>query len=267
MSFLCLCGCEKKSEESESKLSESKLRKIIEDNNYHDVRSEGNSIDFVCEEIRDAISIGGDYFLTSNGELQRFHALKLFSNDKNCIRTEYSDANLSFIYGQYSSQGVYDTEHNLVYVLLENEVLTPEEYNTRMGSNYYFNGVLIPEDFDFISSNDCDNSEIIFIKDNKIYLYRPGNDSNQLLGEIPSDEKVLYINGTLIKTDKSYWNLEIINQDECSKYVDVKCKVSFVKSSLTEVYDEILFATGDILIDRNYHFYSDNSCFMLKDYY
>ncbi len=243
--LLGICGC-----------GTSKFEKTLQEEHYgfgwgNDYNEEG----LVCEEIKDAISLDNNYFLTSTGDLYKFNGQKLFSNDKNCIKTDYGNSNLAFIL----NSGIYNKNHELTYIINEDkEIMTPQEYKDKYNSDLYVynRDIIFNEDYDFIASNGW-NEEIITIKDNIIYYYDKNN-QKQKLGEIPKDEKILYLGGgnvSIIKTDKAYWSLKITNEEECTKYVDRKCNVSFVKSSLTDIYDKIIFANGDLLVDNQYYAY------------
>lgn len=53
------------------------------------------------------------------------------------------------------------------------------------------------------------------------------------------------ITNYIIKTDKAYYILEIVNEEECEKYIDVKCDYNYVKNDfLTDKYNEISYVYG-----------------------
>ncbi len=243
--------------------TDSKLEKIIRENNYGYGWGPTNQEGLKCEEIKDAVSYQGDYFVTSHGDIYLFNSSKLFSNHKNCIKTEYNSGASSFSYANI----IYNKDKEPVYITdYDNEqltFLTPNEYKEKTGYDYSFNKTITSLNFDFISYNDSYSNEIIIVQNHKIF-YVDDNNKHFLLGTIPEDEKILYMSGALIKTDKAYYTLVQTNLEECNTYVDIKCKTGFVKSSLSEVYDNLIFVGQDILVDKDYHSYGKGISFSIN---
>ena len=227
----------------------------------------GNPDGIVCNEIKDALYVDNNFFISNNGKVYKLNMTKLFSNEKNCIIID-SVSNARFAYGPF----IYDENYNIVakYSWKEKDILTDMEkikadgqlYVDSNGNEHIENALIHLEfdfDFDFISSNDCTDDETLYIKDNKIYAYK--HSKTLYLGEIPSEEDIIYMNGTLIKTNKNFYQLVKTNEEECNKYVDVKCTYGFVKSDLSKIYNKIIYASQDYVIDDNYRVYVNGRCF------
>lgn len=233
-----------------------KVEEILHEDYYGFGWGETNEIGIICNEIKNAKSYSQNYFLTTSGDLYKFNATKLFSNDKNCIKTEYGNDNLEFLF----LNEIYDKNHDLVYIIQEDDILTKQEYEEKYGNTYSPNELVTTEDYDFITFN----SEVILVKDNVIYWYDTNNQKKEL-GKIPTNEKVLYLNGALIKTDKAYWTLNIANEEECNTYADVKCEITFLRSPITQIYDKIIFASGNMIVDNQYRVFGKGRSFYLNE--
>ena len=191
-----------------------KLKSKFESSGYHNT-----TLKFNCEEVADAVYYEYDDFITSTGKVYRANVSRLFSNDKNCIESSYQNPAVAFAYGRF----LYDSnrkpiakwnwdKQDFVSYDTEDDLLVATDLEN--------------SDFDYISINDCEDSEQIYIKDNKIY--KENYDKEDLyLGEIPSDETIIYMDGALIKTNKNFYSLIETNEEECHKYVDVKCQYAF----------------------------------------
>ena len=256
--LLLICGCGKNS----------KLEEIIEENNYGYGWGQSNSEGIVCEEIKDAVSATEYFFVTSDGSLYKFNGQKLFSNNKNCMKVDYGNNNISYIL----VNGLYDKNNNLIYSIYNDgnstEVLSVSDYKDIKGynPNDYLNLSDINDDFDFVSYGGDTN---IYIKDHIVFWYvRNGNSETKekKTYEIPSDENILGLFGAVIKTDKNYYVLTVTNEEECEKYADTKCNVGFIKSSFNEIYDDIIFLSDKLLIDKDWHVYGHGSSYSLNNY-
>lgn len=245
------------------------INNVIKKNNYVLKLKEDKPIKIICDEIKDAISYSNNgFFITSSGDIYRFNSNKLFSNNKNCIKTEFGNNNLLYILGS----GIYDKNNNEIYIIYENEIITKDEYNQSLSEEWKELIERNPpftetSNYDLASINCEDDNETILIKNNIVYgleHFFKKEDEWLEIGRIPIEEKIIYLNNSLIKTNKAYWNLTITNKEECNKYVDIKCEKKIVKNSLTEIYDEIIFATGNLLIDKDYYLYEKKECLTLK---
>ena len=109
------------------------------------------------------------------------------------------------------------TDPNLVRTYMPTEVLNTNNWHT--GSGYYKLGAL--KWYSELEYNP-------FTKELKI-LNRIGNVGNVDLSNISQNENILKIMQNFIQTDKAYYYItsEYINEEECNKYVDVKCEFSF----------------------------------------
>lgn len=258
------------------KNSQKKINNIILKNNYELKMKDDKPVKIVCDEIKDSISYSDGYFITTLGDIYRFNANKLFSNNKNCIKIESGNSDLSYIF----LNGIYDKDNQEIYHIYENDIFTLEEYNQLIKNEYLDMYEKMKElekknppfmnfsNYDLATLNCGDDfGETMVIKNNIVYgldnIFKKENEWLEI-GKIPNDEKIIYANNFLIKTNKAYWEFSIINEEQCNKYVDIKCEKRIVKSSLSHIYDEIMFATGDMLIDNKYNLYEKKKCITLN---
>ena len=219
----------------------------IESSGYHDVNNDIN-----CNYIKDAIYyLDNSFFINSNGQVYKFKKNKLYSNEKNCIETDFIAKNFKFAIDKW----LYNNNNELiaVYDVEKDNILIPNELNNH--PLLYIN-----TNFDFITSYECEYNIYLYIKDKKIYKY---NDSvNDLyLGKIPDNENIIYMAGDIIKTDKNIYQLKKTNSEECSKYVDVDCTFAYEKSNLSNIYNDIILISQKTLIDKNFKHYSKGYCY------
>ncbi len=234
--------------------SESEFEKIIRENNYGYGWGESNQEGLKCDELKDATVFEGHYFITSKGDIYQFNSSKLFSNDKNCIKTDYNSGESSFSY----RNAIYNKDKELVYVSNYNDnqltFMSPSEYKEKNGYDYYPSIDIKSLKFDFFTYRSDIKDEVIIINHHKVF-YVDEENKNFLIGSIPTDETIIYLSGGVIKTNKAYYTLTQTNLEKCNTYVDIKCKTEFVKSSLSDAYDKIIFVGQNILIDKDYHSY------------
>lgn len=126
------------------------------------------------------------------------------------------------------------------------------------------------EDYDFVTTEDY-NFTTIFVKNREVYWYKEDKTDETstkkekiVLLEVPEDEIILGLHGTALKTDKNYYTLQQINEEECEKYADVKCEVKMARSSLSDVYDDVLVLTEKMLIEKDYKVYGKCVSFPLS---
>lgn len=231
----------------------------------------GNPDGLVCEEIKDAVYLTNYYFLTNEGKIYKFNETQLFSNNKNCIEYQYDGAKIKFAY----NDSLYDENNKktLVYDFSSSTFLNEEEYKNKNGYVWYDQLEVVNVDYDFISQNNC-GSEILYIKDNNIYKYNYHTDNRTnehikdeplFLGSIPKNEKILYMADAIIKTDKNYYELVRTNEEECNKYVDIKCEYGFKKSALSNIYDKLAFVSQERVVDSEYHMYGKGFCITIEN--
>ncbi len=237
MLLFLTCGCN------------DRLKDIILENNYG---YSSNKQSFVCDEIKDATSISRTYFVTSDGSLYEFNLSQLFSNDKNCKKVDYGNNNISYVlYNNF-----YDKDNNLVYTITDingnDYVVSIDKYKEINGRDVYNSLEDINEEFDYASYG---GDTKIFIKDHTVFWY---DNKEKKTYEIPSNENILGLYGSVVKTDKNYYTLKNTNKEECEKYTDVKCEFNYSKSSLGEIYDDIIFASEDMLVDKDWHVYTSD---------
>ena len=74
-----------------------------------------------------------------------------------------------------------------------------------------------------------------------------------------SNEQIMSLEGKVFKTDKAYYKIGIINQEECNKYEDVKCEEGFLKiEDISNDYKNIEYFNGNYIIykgDTNLYIY------------
>lgn len=257
---LASCACGK----------ESKLEGIRRENHYGIGWTPYNSEGIKCEEIKDAVSFyRSDYFLTNDEMLYKLNVEKLFSNDKNCVQMDYDVKGAKYFY----KNGLFDENDELLYVLdIDYDGLTVGESVITKDQYKYLSVFddLEDEDYDFVSTENY-NFTTIFVKDREVYWYKEdktGETSTKkekvVLLEVPDDETILGLHGAVLKTDKNYYTLQQINEEECEKYADVKCEVKMARSSLSDVYDDVLVLTEKMLIEKDYKVYGKGVSFPLS---
>ena len=182
------------------------------------------------------------------------------------MKVDYGNNNISYIL----LDGLYDENNNLIYSINydgnSQEVLSISDYRAIKGydPSDYLHSSNIDDDFDLVSYGGKNN---IYIKDHTVFWYpwnSNGETKEEKTYEIPSNENILGLYGAVIKTDKNYYTLTITNEEECNKYADIKCNIGFTKSSFSEMYDDIIFLSDDILIDKDWHVYGHGKSYNLN---
>lgn len=206
--------------------------KNIVESTIKDAGYQANQSKFICDSIKDAKSLSASnrLFLTKDNRLYKYDFNETFSNDQNCQEINYSNSEHphSLLFNR-----LYNKDNNILYTFNNNVLIRPEEYNLKE-ENINFS-------FDFITTN-YGTKEYLFIQNHHVYISDTlENDNNKiLLFEIPADENIIGIFGTLIKTDKNYYNTY---------------EKKYVKSSISDIYDDILFASQTFIIDKEGNLY------------
>lgn len=236
--LVLICGCENSNINKE----------ILKESGYY------FSSSIKCDEIKEIgyfgaysqLVEGEKYFVTKDGSLYELNLHQLFSNNKNCIKVDYGNNNISHVVGN----DFYDKDYNLIYTSSGKKIISVEEFKNEKGWDY--SSYDFKDEFDYVSSPD--GYELYYIKNHTVFWYDWNNKENEIY-EIPSNETILGFYGNLIKTDKNYYIYQIINREECKKYADIDCKYNYLKLNFDEIKDNIIFISDVFLIDKNWNLY------------
>ena len=206
-----LCGCGKEaSNDGEDKLYDDYIgMEYIE------------KYELKCEELKDSKYMSFEIFTTNDGKVYQYGRDKLFSNDQNCrqfdekLDTGWSGpVTIGEIVGLRNTE-LIDSKMNQIEARIdENKLAVMGEYI------YYLTGA---KEWHFTSEN-------ILTRDNdKMYLVEFQEGKVEIKNSLPTDEKIISVNGDLIKTDKGYYSLKNkkLNREECEKYDDVECELEY----------------------------------------
>lgn len=171
--------------------------------------------------------------LTNSGDLYELSEKK-YSNETNCKKLN-EDIKITGIYFNsfriataFSEDKVYDISNS---ELIEMEYQKPLDI-IKMEGKYILkdNGIIYKyKKYDLSQGTISDEEEFLKFDDEKILDFGIAN------GEI-----------NYVKTDKAYYTRKLVNERECTEYVDVECKYKLYKDNyLTKNYDEVAgFATN-----------------------
>ena len=165
--------------------------------------------------------------LTNSGDLYELSEKK-YSNETNCKKLN-EDIKITGIYFNrfriataFSEAKVYDISNS---ELIEMEYQKPLDIR-KMEGKYILkdNGIIYKyKKYDLSQGTISDEEEFLKFDDEKILDFGIAN------GEI-----------NYVKTDKAYYTKKLVNERECTEYVDVECKYKLYKDNyLTKNYDEV----------------------------
>lgn len=165
--------------------------------------------------------------LTNSGDLYELSEKK-YSNETNCKKIN-EDIKITGIYfaefgmtTAFSEDKVYDISNS---ELREMEYQKPLDI-IKMEGKYILkdNGIIYKyKKYDLSQGTISDEEEFLKFDDEKILDFGIAN------GEI-----------NYVKTDKAYYTKKLVNERECTEYVDVECKYKLYKDNyLTKNYDEV----------------------------
>ena len=183
-------------------------------------------------------------FVTNNNQIYEYGIDKLYSNDQNCHqlgvnpRYNYLDnLKLGQIVGLRISEMIDDKKQQISYmpeVDSGNVAITGEFVTELKGvSEFYLSYPHIIERKNNVFNVIIYNGLPITKKD--------------MQSEIVENEIIRYVNGGIIKTDKSYYLIKstINNKEECEKYDDIKCEYNYniIRNDLlNSINDKIVIA-------------------------
>lgn len=210
-----------------------------------------------CDEMKNAKLMSDSLFVTTDGKVYHYGYDKLFSNDQNCkqfddeLDTGWSGPiTISEIVGLRHSELIDSEMHQITTSTDSNKMGVVGSYNHKVENikEWYFS-----------------YPSFIIRENDKMYVLGDSN-KQEINNSLPSSEKILYVNGGVIKTDKGYYILKfkISNKEECEKYDDVECKLEYYIESndtLNKLKDKIVIAysRGYDSDDYNISFYAKNN--------
>jgi hypothetical protein len=193
-----------------------------------------------CEEMKNAKLMSESLFVTTDGKVYHYGFDNLYSNEQNCkkfddeLDTSWSGpVTISDIVGLRNGELIDSKMHQITTSIDTNKMGVRGSYNHRVENikEWYFSlpGFIIRENDKMYALSEYDNNK------------------QEIKNSLPSSEKIISVNGGVIKTDKGYYLLRanITNKNECEKYDDVECKVEyFIESSdvLNKLDDKIFIA-------------------------
>ncbi len=223
--------------------------------------------EFVCDviatedEIKDPVKFYvGNYLITESGNIYETNLSKVYSNDMNCKKPDF-DVSIKAIFDLSILKG---TDNKYYYVGGTNNVAAFSEVSTN-DEDYVLYDLLLKEDDVLKAStiNAKDGTYYVLKEDGNIYQYTiiKENEVYKLINSFllydssDYDSKILDFNyngsstTTFVKTEKSYYRMQVTNSEECYKYADVACKYEMLKDEkLTEEKDRIMAYSGSTLI-------------------
>lgn len=230
-----------------------------------------------------SIMSGSDKVFITDDNIYKYDVDKLFSNDMNCklvgkitnpmaVKSENAIDEDGILYNDFW-QKVDNDDYDGDYV--------KDNYHDgwkKYLSSFDINKKLVSAR-DIYSSDperNIPNHEIITYVNNELYLYNIDymSDSNgksssyKVNTDSLGDEEIIKIYGSIVKTNKAFYivNSNLVNKEECSKYVDIKCiyEYSLKKDEvLTKYYDEILNITNKFFITKDYDLVSIGGYFYI----
>ena len=238
LSTFLLAGC------GDSNGGSGKRKSKDSDSNKIADKYRGNvKMDVDCDAIKNIKDVSNDFtsFITTDGAVYLFSLYQKFSNETNCKRIE-SPAVMERYYGSY----LVDIDDNIYYTpsYTDTKVQKRSSYNSGMRgpAGYIHAG----KDYSYSYYDRKYTYQDIFLKvdGRKIYtVYSEGD-----LLELESDEAILYVIDSTVKTNKNIYVYDdkVPNQEECQKYADVSCesKAKFYK------VDDLFYGNGSKDMDK-----------------
>ncbi len=193
-----------------------------------------------CEEMKNAKLMSESLFVTTDGKVYHYGFDNLYSNEQNCkkfddeLDTWWSGpVTISEIVGLRYTELIDSKMHQITTSTDTNKMGVVGSYNHRVENikEWYFS-----------------SPGFIIRENDKMYaLGEYNNDKQEINNSLPSSEKIISVNGGVIKTDKGYYLLraKVTNKNECEKYDDVECKSEYYieKSDiLNQLNDKIFVA-------------------------
>lgn len=198
-------------------------------------------------------------FITKSGELYEFSTQKKYSNEQVCkkINTDVKFDRFNLFANDRDLSIIISTDNQYYY------------YQDGKFKNYFTNDSTLlrkinnehPNNYGYWQGGSTDYDIYYYIEENNIYEYKLDVTtdkhkfvSDTIIDTIPENENFVSLEGRIIKTDRSYYELGIKNQEECNKYEDVEPVFGLVKiEDISNEYNKISYFNG------NYIIYKDDS--------
>ena len=207
------------------------------------------------------IYTNGTYAITKKGNLYDISLSQPYANKENCKSIEFSIPIIA-----YMDDSILKGGNNKFYYAPGNTSSTPLTEVTINDSNYQLYELLLGnENVEKVMTIDSNNGIYFTLENGTVYQYnivrQNYNSPYTIAGKTPVYEeekygKIIDFNYagestiTYIKTENEIYRMQKVNEEECSKYADIKCEYEFKKDkTLTEYYkDKILYYGPSILI-------------------
>jgi len=168
------------------------------------------------------------YMILSNNEKYNL-SIKLYSTTNTNCQKASSDISTNFILGIYlnGSRDVYISKnYDRSFVIFNDNTLGKIE----------------------IDDGEIQDDEIV----------------NVTINFQESNEKLINLNGNgdypILKTNAGFYRFskKLLNEKECSTYVDIKCKYEYIYSldEISKYYNEIIYYDRDIILDKSMNLYT-----------
>ena len=264
--FLFCGGCKnystQKKDEDTSLLGS--LKKINQNNNLEEN-------EFVCDDLTENSIMEGNIFVTDN-VIYKLNLKKKFSNNTNCIKIGKILENRKT---KYISHGRIIDNFGNIY--RQKDSSRDDDYNTdneeyKLDPTIISNIVELYGKDSIYSSNTFANkfyrADILIFNGKQLIGYYNPCDAEESKEDIINidnitNEKIIKIYGYIVKTNKNFYIIKenIINEEECKKYADIKCKFEYYLSKsniLSEYYKEVLYIDSSTIITKNHTYIEFN---------
>ena len=207
------------------------------------------------------IYTNGTYAITKKGNLYDISLSQPYVNKENCKKIDFDVPIVA-----YMDSSILKGENNKFYYAPGTTNSTPLTEVTTNDSNYQLYELLLGnENVEKVMTIDSNNGIYYSLENGTVYQYnivrQDYNSPYIIASKTPVYEeekygKIIDFNYagestiTYIKTENEIYRMQKTNEEDCSKYADVKCEYKFKKDkTLTEYYkDKILYYGPSILI-------------------
>ena len=272
LSLFCISGCSKG---KQKEVSEASIKKVISE------KYNNNNTNLICDELDNAIAFNYDFsYFATKDKVYKLSKGKMFSNDTNCKEVEIEDLDSEII--GFNQVNQFETKEQVYSYTKPVKKFTHYYYDSNGTKNLYGHNYgdstykklsKVLDNISFYSNyNQLKEADGIVITNDALKVFKivyentvEANVENFKFKDIKyvldGDEKILFIQDNIIKTDKAYYEVKAYksNKEECEKYADIKCKYEYklVKDEfLTKNYDFIKFASKYNIIDINNNYYT-----------
>ena len=239
-----ICGCGNKQIETVKEGIDNYQEESIYKNNFP-------SLEWKCDiPLQDIIDFSefDTKFITKDGDLFEFSYNQLFSNEKYCKKI---DSNMKFT---RFLNGAIETTANKIYGYSEGKFI--EKLSAWTGAYDYNVYEKYPNSFLFSKVNDRSSYDINYqyavVKNNIVYDINWDSLKLTEIDRLADDEEYIGSYYQILKTNKNFYNYNIINNEECKKYADIECKYGLSRiDEISDLYDEIYYFNGKKIIFKN----------------